>query len=182
MKNRIILITGPKHSGKSSCALALGKISGGEALDLDELVKKQTGKSPRELYTEGPEIFKKAEAAALAAIIQTAEKDFHRNQKPLIVATGGGLIDNPEALSFLSKRRDMRIVYLDLPPETAWQRIIKAGGELPPFLNTENPEETHRTLHERRAASYKSLAHLCIPAEDKTPAEIAGEIAKHYKH
>jgi shikimate kinase len=62
----------------------------------------------------------------------------------------------------------------------AWDRIKKAG-DLPPFLKGDNPEETHRQLHERRNMSYRDMAvfasqFCCIKVENKTPHEIAHEI------
>ena len=191
----IILITGPKHSGKTLTSRALQKIIDGEVMDLDEVVERQTGKSPRTLYKEGPEIFKRAEAQALASLIQPKgteetsepmvpeESKVRRNQRFLIIAAGGGLADNPEALALLSSRREIIVVYLDVSAETAWQRIVHtaAGGELPPFLYTENPrvkpEETHLALHNRRGEAYKALADFTISGETKSPEEIAGEIA-----
>lgn len=175
MKNRLVLITGPKHSGKSLAARALGKITCGEAVDLDEVIEQKTGKSPRELFKAGPEIFRKAEASALVSLVRPTEQ---HNEKLRIVAAGGGLIDNPEALALLS---EIIIVYLDVTPETAWKRILytAAGGELPPFLNTENPKETHFTLHKRRAEGYRALANLTVSAENRSPEEIAREIADH---
>jgi shikimate kinase len=66
-------------------------------------------------------------------------------------------------------------VFLDVSAKTAWERICRAG-ELPPFLKTENPEETHRLLHERRASAYRQLVSLVINAEGKSPGEVAKEI------
>lgn len=210
MKNQLIIITGPKHSGKTLCARALGQITGGEAADLDEIVEQESGKTPRELYKEGPEIFRKAEARALASVLRLTEQEkempgeqtIRQSPKIRIIASGGGLIDNPEALELLAKlpvpteryvpterkvpteqevpsRHGRIIVYLDVSAGTAWQRILytAAGGELPPFLRTENPKETHLALHKRRAEGYKNLAQIIINAENKSPEEIAGEIA-----
>jgi shikimate kinase len=95
-------------------------------------------------------------------------------RKIRVIATGGGIIDNKEALSVL-KKPGVKIVYLDIPAETAWGRIA-AKGELPPFLKTENPKETHRVLHERRAAAYLQIAEIIIKAEGKSPKEVAAEI------
>ena len=182
--SRLILITGPKHSGKSLCSRALGKISGLEVVDLDDLIEKQTGKTPRTLFGEGPEIFRKAEALALASLIRLPEPSSahgaeRQPEKSLIVAAGGGLADNEEALALLSgldsMRREIITVYLDVSAETTWQRIA-AAGELPPFLNTENPKETHFALHKRRTEFYKVLAQITIFAENKSPDQIAGEI------
>ena len=181
MKNanchRIILITGSKHSGKSHAARALEKLTGGTAFDLDDCIEKETGRTPRELYKESEELFRKAEEQALASLLQLKEGPAVR-----IIAAGGGFADNSKALALLSapflKKRKVLIVYLELSAEIAWQRIVHAAPELPPFLNTENPKETHKVLHELRAKAYKALAHLTIAAENKSPEEIAGEIAR----
>ena len=150
--------------------MALGKITGLEISDLDVAVERQTGKTPRQLYLEGPEIFREAEARALASLIGHGG----------IIAAGGGLIDNTEALSLLAERGNVIVVFLKISPETAWQRILQtaAGGELPPFLNTANPKETHRALHERRALAYEALADLTVNGEKMSPEEIADYIAK----
>ena len=179
MKNHFIIITGPKHSGKSKCAMALAEITGALTADLDDLVTQETGKTPRELFKEGPEIFRKAETSALASLARQVKPE-----DSLIIAAGGGLIDNSEALSLLSRHKEILTVYLDVTPETAWQRILNTAardGELPPFLKTENPKETHLALHTRRAEGYKAMAQFTVSAEDKTPEEIAGEIIRHFQ-
>jgi shikimate kinase len=79
----------------------------------------------------------------------------------------------------LSERVPM-MVYLEVSADTAWERINEAflqTGELPPFLNTENPRETHAALHIRRGAAYKEFASLTITAEGKTAEDIGREIA-----
>jgi len=182
MDFRFCLITGPKHSGKSLCAKALNKITGGEVVDLDETMEAQTGKTPRELSVLGQDIFKKAEAQALSSALQfTEEKDQGlRREQIRIIAAGGGLIDNGEAMALLkeaqSTPREIIAIYLDISAETAWQRISQEG-EIPPFLNTENPQETHSALHNCRAEAYKAMAGITVSAENKSPEEIASEIA-----
>jgi shikimate kinase len=185
VKNRIVLIVGTKNSGKSLCAKALNKIIGGEIVDLDELVETQTGKTPRALFTEGHIFFKKAEASALASVING--HTFQTEGETLIIATGGGIIDNDEAMALISEakvssaERQLITVYLELSAETEWQRILETsgGGELPPLINTNNPKETHLALHNRRAKAYKAVAGITIFAESKSPEEIAKEIAEH---
>jgi shikimate kinase len=116
-----------------------------------------------------------AEAEALGDLLNRGEG---RDGGPQIIAAGGGLIDNPPALALLEKAGALTRVYLEVPANTAWERI-SAGAEkngLPPFLDTQNPRETHRALHERRAAAYRKWARFTINGEGKTPEEIAGEI------
>ena len=184
MKNRIILIIGSKHSGKSLCARALSEIIGGEIVDLDELLEKQTGKTPRELFVEGHILFKKAEASALSSVIRRPVSQ--AEGETLIIALGGGIIDNDEAMALISEAkvqsadRELIAVYLEISAETEWQRIMQTSGdgELPPLINTNNPKETHLALHNRRAKAYKAVAGITVPTENKSPEEIAGEIAE----
>jgi shikimate kinase len=173
----IILITGPKHAGKSAAGQALAERIGGEFADLDVLVEKAAGKTPRALFREGPGIFRKAEAQALALVIKGV-KNPQGKRRTLVIAAGGGLIDNPDAMELLNKRPEITTVYLEVSPETAWKRILDTAvqGELPPFLNTENPQAAHFELHTRRAAAYRATARIIIEGENKSPRAIAAEI------
>jgi shikimate kinase len=168
----IILLAGPKHSGKTSAGRALEASGWGYFTDLDECIEVRTGKSPRALFREGSGIFRKAEAEALASLLQGGTEN-------TIIAAGGGLVDNGEALALLENHKKTT-VYLEVSAETAWERIRQAAetGGLPPFLDTPNPEETHRLLHTRRAEAYRAIADIIIKAENKNPGEIAAEIAQ----
>jgi shikimate kinase len=183
---RLIVLLGPKHSGKTSAGKALASLLSCDFIDLDDYIARRSGKSPRALYLEGPEIFRKTEAGALAALFESETmipraRETHSSpssaeiSQSVIIAAGGGIIDNPGALTLLQKNTKIVAVFLDVSAKTAWKRICKAE-ELPPFLRTENPEETHRFLHERRAAAYRQLASLVIEAEGKSPEKIAKEI------
>jgi len=174
---RFIILLGPKHSGKTSVGKALALLLSGnsqlhEFVDLDDYIEQRSGKSPRALYIEGQEIFRQAEAEAIEALFRP---EMTPPFSSLVVASGGGLADNPDALALLAKHTAVIPVFLDVSAETAWERIA-AAGTLPPFLNTEDPQNTHHSLHERRAAVYRQLASLVIKADGKSPQEIAQEI------
>jgi len=169
---RFIVLVGPKHSGKTSAGKALASLLSCGFVDLDELIAQRSGKSPRALYGEGPEIFRKAETEALAALL---ESEMAKPASSLVIAAGGGLVDNPDALSVM-RRFPIVTVFLDVYAKIAWKRI-RAERELPPFLRTENPERTHRTLHKRRTAAYRRVASLVIRADGKSPQKIAHEIS-----
>jgi len=198
-----IILMGPKHSGKTTTGKALALLFSCDFIDIDELILQRTGKSPRQLFSEDPAIFQKAEADALAALVDSGGSSVgscncangtsiansidnaaggtnitdcadNAEVKRRVIATGGGIIDNNEAMSIL-KKSGVVMVYLDISTEDAWDRIA-AAGELPPFLRTENPRETHRALHERRAAAYLQIANIVIKTEGKSPQERAAEI------
>jgi shikimate kinase len=171
----IIVITGPKHSGKTSVGRAAASLLGGGFIDLDQRIEAETGKSPRALFKEGPGVFRRAEARTLAGLIGDAE-----GQTPCrVIAAGGGIIDNPAAMALLTREAGFILVYLEVSAETAWERIRRAAGksgELPPFLQTQNPRETHRRLHERRGAAYKKAARFVLAGENKNPGDIGAEL------
>jgi shikimate kinase len=172
-----IILTGPKHTGKTSAGRALAVLASGVFADLDGFIEEQTGKSPRNLYREGPGVFRTAETRALETLLRSGEDG---SAGPRIIAAGGGLIDNAEALSLPElAAAAVQTVYIEVSAGTAWERILRASktGDLPPFLDTGNPRETHRALHERRAAAYRAWARFTVQGEGKTPEEIAGEIA-----
>jgi shikimate kinase len=174
----VIVIVGPKHSGKTSAGKALARLCSAEFIDLDELVERRTGKSPRALYREGPEVFRRAEAEALRALLEGEAGG--PPEGALIAAAGGGLADNKGALEILNGSPAAITVYIEVPAERAWERIRAAAdqsGELPPFLDTEDPRETHRLLHERRSRAYRELAKIAVEAED-SPEETAAKILR----
>ncbi|GHV42410.1 shikimate kinase [Spirochaetia bacterium] len=195
----LIILTGPKHSGKTTAGKALANRCGGTFIDLDELVQERAGKSPRTLFKAGPGVFRKVETEALQSLINAkADGDApgqggHEGGSLRIVAAGGGLVDNSPALALLRNSGAaihttgaaihttgaVTLVYLEVSVETAWERIRASAektGELPPFLNTDDPQETHRLLHERRAVAYREIAGVIVQADGKSPEEIGEEL------
>jgi shikimate kinase len=181
---KIILITGPKHSGKTSVGAFLAELLGAGFIDLDELVERQTGKSPRSLFKEGSGVFRQAETRALASIVPLAAPGTVGRGTAWVVAAGGGLVDNAGALELLRRPEfsgeNGAIVCLEVPEDTAWERIrgtAQETGEWPAFLNVKNPRETNAALHRRRIAAYREIASLRIDGTGKTPEAIGREIA-----
>jgi len=173
----MIILIGPKHSGKSSVGCELARLLGVPFFDLDALIEKRSGQSVRALYTAGPELFRREEEAALKELL-AGEGDAGGESQGGVLAAGGGLCDNPGAMALLGDEHCT--VYLDVSAQTAWQRITSAG-ELPPFLKAETMEasrEKHRELHQRRAEACRKCAGVRINAEEKKPEEIAEELRK----
>ncbi|MHC6203133.1 shikimate kinase [Breznakiellaceae bacterium SP9] len=186
--DKFILLTGPKHAGKTSAGKQLAGslnefyahktqgLSGtglrSSFIDLDVLIESQTGQSPRSLFKAGPQVFRAAEERALASLLAL-------EGSLCICAAGGGLIDNGPAIALLAANPQVISIYLDVSPETAWARILRSAavsGELPPFLQSDNPQQTHAELHTRRAQGYKELAAVSIQGDHKSPQEIAEAI------
>jgi phosphatidylglycerol:prolipoprotein diacylglycerol transferase len=172
----LIILLGPKHSGKTSAGKVLAKNLAVPFYDLDALIEEKTGKSPRTLYSQGEGFFHSAEYDALNSFLETAAGKTGGETIsgfPAVLAAGGGIIDNQKAAALLSGKYTK--IYLETGAETAWKRI--AAGPLPAFLPPENPGEAHRLIHERRAKAYKAFADITVPAEGKTPEKIAAELS-----
>ncbi len=180
---QVVTLVGPKHTGKTYAGKALSRLIGGRFVDLDDFIQERTGKNPRTLYEEGVEVFRDAEAQAaeaLAAGVATArETPEGPSGAILVVAAGGGLVDNPRALDALKGAG--RLVSLRVSARTAWARVSAAAertGSLPPFLRGDDPEEIHRKLHDRRTDAYGRIADFEIEAEGMNPVDLAQEIAR----
>jgi len=170
-----IILIGPKHSGKTSVGRALAQLCSCEFIDLDELIRERTRESPRQLFIKGQAVFQKAEAQAVEALFGGDGAGLGAKGQR-VIATGGGIIDNAEAVALL-KKTGAKKVFIDISAKSAWGRIA-VRKELPPFLRTKNPQKTHRVLHKRRSSAYRYFADIVIKAEGKAPEEIAEEILK----
>ena len=168
---KFLILLGPKHSGKTSTGRELAKMWNAPFYDLDTLIEERTGQSIRELYKAGEDLFQKEEAAALETLFASHNSG--------VLACSGSIIDNPPAMALLKKESaDYCTVYLEVPAETAWQRIV-SQGELPPFLEAATKEaakEKHRSIHIRRGKDYKKKAAYSVFAEGKNPYELAEEL------
>jgi shikimate kinase len=171
----LLLLIGPKHSGKTSVGLALKAKLNAAFVDVDALIEKRNGLSARALYRRSRDAFIQAEAEAIASIEPPADDG------TLIVATGGGLVDNDaalEAIGNLTGKTSVITIYIEVKAETAWQRIeetAKQGGGMPAFLDTDNHASAHAAIHKRRSAAYRRLALITVNGE-AAPEEVAAEI------
>jgi shikimate kinase len=170
-----VILTGPKNSGKTSAGKILASLCSCDFLDIDEFIFLYILQNPRQLYAENPEYFKKAEAGVIAALFEPPPSNKNDSYQR-VIAAGGGLIDNMEACAII-KSSGAVVISLDISASAAWRRIANSlDGELPSFIDKDNPQESHSVLHERRSAAYREFANIVIKAEGKTPQEIASEI------
>jgi shikimate kinase len=170
---KAIVLVGPKHCGKSSVGSALKNCFAGGYTDLDSLIEKQNGKTVRELYRQGAEFFRKAEAEAVANILQNS------CEKPMLISAGGGIIDNETAMQYLKKDNSIKLIYLEISAENAYSRILKQAkesGSMPPFLEVPNPEAEHRKIHLQRSERYRKIADITIDADKKSIEQIRDQI------
>ena len=171
MLNKTIALMGIKHCGKSTQGKILAKKFGTAFYDTDDVITEQTGKPPRQIYTEsGEEGFKNAEKNACQFV---AEKIIS-SKTPAVIATGGGICNNSFALVELKKVSTF--VFLNSQEKIAAKRIlsevkIEEDGSLsnmPAYIAKKNPHslsEVRSIFHEffeERVRMYKGIADFSV--------------------
>lgn len=112
-------------SGKSAVTRRLQVVTNRPALGLDQLIETQTGASIAELFAaRGEAEFRALEHAALAA--QDAER-------PLLVDSGGGLVQTPAAVRLLRERGV--VIWLDSPWEVLQGRLQDSARAQRPLID-----------------------------------------------
>jgi chorismate synthase len=165
-----IVITGAKHSGKTTAGLALSSLCGIPFLDTDsvivDLYKERKGelKTVREIYVaEGSGYFRDLESDAVRS---AAEKDYH------VIATGGGVVQSPELRNALFP--GSVVVYLRVPEPLLWKRI-EANG-IPPFYEGPSGRDVHRSRVETIDEIMRSRADIVVSVTEENQETVAEEI------
>lgn len=167
-----IILSGIKHSGKSTVGWDLASRLGLYFADLDDLILRvnPTYTTIRQLFREeGKEGFQKEEAKSLEHFIQV------NKGKSFVLSLGGGTIENEQALALL-KNASVKTLYLDASEQVLLERILRGG--IPPFLEGDDPSEKFKIMYQKRSNLYKSWADIIIDTREKTPAIITEEISK----
>jgi shikimate kinase len=152
-----IILTGLKHSGKSSLGLRLAEDLDIAFIDLDRVIetlyRADGSVGCREIYREhGKASFVDLEAQAA---MQTAAR---LGAAPAVVALGGGTGENRKAMSRLAKAGV--VVYLRDAERRLYERIMRGGR--PAFLPAEAPEAAFHELFESRDALYREYAQVIV--------------------
>lgn len=166
-----IILMGIKHCGKSTQARLVSKELGLENFDTDDLVEQETGKTPRQIYvSEGEGAFKNAEARVCLNLKNLLEK----NNSKAVIATGGGICNNPEAIQILKSMG--KCVFLQADEKLAADRIVREVvvdetgklSNLPAYIAKKNPcsiNEVREVFHQfyvERTKVYSEIADVTV--------------------
>ncbi|MFP4106607.1 MAG: shikimate kinase [Phycisphaerae bacterium] len=170
-----IVLIGMKHCGKTTIGTGLADADESPFFDVDDLIQvlyaERTGtpKSVRSIFREhGAEYFADLEANAVIEL----QKVLMNCDGPSVIGLGGRTALNPRVREMLPHLG--LIVYLQVDPETLWQRV-QAGG-IPPFLDADRPEESFMELYEQRREAYESLAQVTVNLDGLDPEEAVGTV------
>ncbi|HEY4047451.1 MAG TPA: shikimate kinase [Acidobacteriaceae bacterium] len=158
-----LVLTGFMGAGKSAVGALLARSLGWDFLDLDSVLEASHGESIAETFrSRGESYFRRAERRAL--------EQFHEKNR-LVLALGGGTIEDAQVLSYILGWKETCLVFLDAPLSELMGRI-RGGPHTRPLLA--KPEELE-ARHQRRLPHYRA-AHFTILTTGLSQIEVAARI------
>jgi len=172
IKMDVLIILGIKHSGKTTLAKRLGDKKNYIVFDLDDEMKKDFYSgfiSLRKGYEIlGKQYFMKSEYKTLKKILSQINKS--NDRRKVVIATGGGICDDQDALNLLQKNNFrnlvIRTVFIQVPESVLLMRIMKTGT--PPFLEGNDIKESFHLLFNKREKLYSDFCQYMLQLEDYT--------------
>ena len=141
-----IILTGFMGTGKTTLGQLLAKKIGYEFIDTDTLIETQIGQTISDFFqTQGEAAFRKLESELVENLAQ---------KQGLIIATGGGLVLNPNNVAMLSETG--KIICLTASPEEILARVSKQQA-VRPLLQGQDPLEKISRLLQQRASVYRQF-------------------------
>lgn len=158
---RNIALIGFMGSGKSETAKEIAKLSGMEAIEIDDRVERKAGMSIRELFEKrGEAAFRRMERAGVVSAARGSGK---------VISCGGGAILDGRNVSALKK--SCVVVWLWASPEECVRRV--AGDDSRPLLNVKDKGSAAKKIIERRRMLYTSASDLIVGTENRSAKEVA---------
>ena len=158
--NYKICLIGMPGSGKTTLGKEIAKIFNYEFIDLDTLIKKETGLKISEIFlNKGEEYFRTLETFILKKIIS--------NDKKIIISTGGGIILNNN--KSLKKTYN---IYLECDINTLVKRLSSSKER--PLIGVNIVENVTQLLIEREIL-YKKISNAIVDS-NKTKKNIINKI------
>jgi shikimate kinase len=153
-------LTGFMGAGKSTVGACLAEILGWRFLDLDSVIESSCAQTVPEIFRQhGESYFRARERQELQRL---------SGEKRVVLALGGGSIEDQLVLASLLKWEEACMVFLDAPlPEL----LARIGGEAETRPLVTTPEALYMR-HQRRLPLYRS-AHLTVVTTGLAPREVA---------
>jgi shikimate kinase len=165
-----IFLIGYRGTGKTTVARELAARLGFRAVDSDEVVEEEAGKTIARIFAEdGEGAFRELEAKAVGGLSR---------ERRVVVGLGGGAVLREE------NRRAIRaagaVIWLQAGVDTILARVAAdpATAARRPNLTTAGGQAEVEVLLAKRAPLYRECATLIVDTEGKSAADVAEEISR----
>jgi shikimate kinase len=170
--DRHVVLVGLMGVGKSTVGPVLAARLGRVFVDLDEVVASAEGAPVAELITSrGESAFRRAESAALAAVLAGA---------PVVLATGGGaVLDAVNRRLLTAQPSDGAppvVVWLTAPVATLVDRVGPEAAARRPLLADGGAEQVLARLEGERATLYDEVATVVVDTAGASPPAVADRV------
>lgn len=136
----VVALVGLRGAGKSTIGKSLAKHLGVPFLELDARIEKQANLSLGDLFAlHGESYYKRLAYDVLLKLLAQNE--------PLVIATGGSVVTDPETWQFLKRRT--HTVWIKATPEDHWKRVLGQGDTRPMANRTSAMAELRSILSQR---------------------------------
>lgn len=150
-----IVITGFMACGKTEVARALATRLDLAAIDLDEIIAQQHGRTAAQLIDdEGEPVFRAIETKTLREVL--------KNHTRSVIALGGGAWITEQNRQLILDRGGVAVL-LDTPFDLCWHRIEAAAEDRPLGRTREQAEQLYRL---RRPIYQLANIHIAVMAQD----------------
>jgi shikimate kinase/3-dehydroquinate synthase len=160
---RPLFLVGFMATGKTTVGRLLADAVGRRFVDLDDVIAQREGTPVAELVARDEPAFRRAERAALQALVDEGDPG-------LVVATGGGA--GADATNMELMRKAGVVVALTADLAESRRRATSSGGRRPLL---ERGDDAIAALLERRTATYRR-AHAAVSTDDAEPDEVARHV------
>jgi XRE family transcriptional regulator, aerobic/anaerobic benzoate catabolism transcriptional regulator len=145
----VIALLGLRGAGKSTIGRRLARRLRIPFVELDRRVEEAAGLGLDEIFAlHGEDYYRRLERESLERLLAEG--------RPIVVATGGGIVTSPETYGLL--RRRTLTVWLRADPEDHWNRVVQQGDRRPMADHPQAMAELRRLLATRQPL-YAEAAH-----------------------
>jgi len=164
-----LYLVGMMGSGKSAVGVKLAKLLNLGFVDLDKVIESQTHQKISDIFaSKGEEFFRELESKNLKSLSADA---------PKVVATGGGVIEQPENINVMKMTGS--VVFLEASLPVLIKRL--EGTTHRPLLRVENWKAKLAEISNERQALYQQAADVITCTDGNTAEQSAEAVYKKVK-